>query len=686
MAPHVTEGPPRPFSGNKGGAGRPHIFKRAGGVHGSRPLKKSGEESIMSQRFYITTPIYYVNARPHLGHAYTTIVADTVSRFHRMSQGDTFFLTGTDEHGDKIVLAARGEGLSPLAYVDKISALYQNLWPELDIEHDHFVRTTAPYHVNVVKGILQKIYDAGDIYFSEYEGAYCFGCERFYTDRELVDGKCPDHKTIPETIKESNYFFKMSKYQEWLIEYLDKNPDFISPERYKNEVLAFLRDPLEDLCISRPKSRLQWGITLPFDDQYVTYVWFDALLNYVSSLGYPEGANFNKFWPAAHHVVAKDILKPHGIYWPIMLKSAGIPLFRQLHVHGYWNVDESKMSKSLGNVVDPLELKTIYSVDAFRYFLLRDMVFGLDSNFSEKALVQRINSDLANDLGNLFSRSLTMVHKYFQGIVPKGIGAPKNGLDLDLKSDAFRTVEDYGKAMEGFAFHKALMAVWEFIGTINKYIDVMAPWELAKKKSQHELLGVVLYNILESLRVIAGLLFPVMPKASRMMQEHLGMPSAKTCQTLEDLKAWGKTQPGSKLPKTVSLFPRIDQDGQEARTGVRTKKEGEVPAKAQISLETFQQADLRVATILSAEPVPRSKNLLKLKIDVGEERTIVAGIAKSYRPEDLLGKQVVIVANLKPIKLMGILSKGMLLTAAADKKPSRLITVDSPVEPGTPLK
>ncbi len=635
--------------------------------------------------FYITTPIYYVNARPHLGHAYTTVVADVLNRFHQMCGQETYFLTGTDEHGDKVVQAAKDEGMSPLVYADQISALFKALWPELDIEYDDFIRTTELPHIKVVTEVLQNIYDAGDIYFSQYEGAYCFGCERFYAERELVHGRCPDHKTIPKVISESNYFFRMSQYQEWLIDYVNTHPDFIRPERYKNEALAFLREPLEDLCISRPKSRLQWGITLPFDDRYVTYVWFDALLNYVSALGYPDGELFKKFWPSVCHVVAKDILKPHGIYWPIMLKAAGIPLYQHLNVHGYWNVDEAKMSKSLGNVVDPLELKKVYGADAFRYFLMREMVFGLDSNFNEEAFIQRYNSDLANDLGNLFSRSLTMVHKYFKGVVPQAVAGKESGLDSALMANAEKAVQDYQKAMEEFAFHKALMALWEFINHINKYIDVTAPWELAKRKTQAPELQTVLYNVLEGLRIIAGLVYPIMPRAAQIMREHLGMSSPESFQAIEDLKVWWQTMPGIKLPRTLTLFPRIEHHRvQPTDREDSPSKEAPVSAHPEVSLEAFQKMDLRVARVIHAEPVPRSKKLLKLKVDVGKAQTVVAGIAESYDLEDLIGKQVVIVANIKPAKLMGILSHGMVLTAT-HKGTCRLVTVDGPAEPGTRL-
>ena len=621
--------------------------------------------------FYITTPIYYVNAEPHLGHAYTTIVADIAARFHRLAGIETFFLTGTDEHGDKIVEAAAKAGESVKTYVDKISKTFRDAWPKLDVTNDYFIRTTDENHQETVKAILSRVYENGDIYFSEYEGKYCVGCERFYTETELEDGKCPIHLTEPKVIREENYFFRMSKYQEWLIDHINRNPDFIRPERYRNEVLAFLREPLEDLCISRPKRRLSWGITLPFDDDYVTYVWFDALINYVSGLHYPDGDLFKKFWPVAQHIIAKDILKPHGIFWPCMLKAAGIEPYQHLNVHGYWNVDAGKMSKSLGNIVKPMDLATVYGLDAFRYFLLRDMVFGLDSDFSEESLVRRLNADLANDLGNLVSRSATMAVKYFDGSVPAS-GTPAEQ-DRALREAALAVIDDYRNLMMEFSFHKALIAVWELIGKANKYIDTMKPWAMAQ--SDTERLGGVLNHVLEALKVISVLLWPVMPQTAEKIQQQLGFGAVGKGLDFEDAKQWGKTKRVRPVATAPPLFPRVQLESlQEAG-----------PSPNLVSLEEFQRFDMRAGIIKQAEPVAGSDKLLKLTVDIGEERTIAAGLASDYRPDELRGKQVIVLANLKPIRLRGIESQGMIL-AVEDEAGVHLLVSDKPSKPGSAVR
>ncbi|MCF6186751.1 MAG: methionine--tRNA ligase [Desulfobulbaceae bacterium] len=643
---------------------------------------------------YITTPIYYVNAMPHLGHAYTTIVADTYARFKRLCGDEVRFQTGTDEHGEKIVQAAEKEGVSPGEYVDRISAAFRDTWPGLSIEPDNTIRTTDPDHIRVVQTLLQQVYDQDDIYFSEYSGHYCQGCERFLTEKELVDGKCPDHQTVPKEISEQNYFFRMSKYQDWLIEHIQSNPEYITPERYRNEVLSFLSEPLEDLCISRPTSRLTWGIPLPFDGNFVTYVWFDALINYVSGLGWPDGDEYKKFWPVAEHVIAKDILKPHAIFWPTMLKAMGLSAYQRLHVHGYWNVDETKMSKSIGNVVRPGELVEAYGVDTVRYFLLREMSFGLDSSFSTEAIVARQNSDLANDLGNLFSRSLTMVAKYAGGVVPP---PEKDGLtdqDLEVIAAVEAMFERYRQAMENFSFHQGLQAVWEVIGLLNRYIVTNAPWELARDEANTARLNTVLYFLVEGLRVLALVLRPVMPVASDKMAQALGLQNEMASATLETAGRWGVLEPGTTVDKGPQLFPRLDKkkkkqpQQQKKQTKKRSKQEdAAADMEGLITFEEFGKVELRVAEIVAAEKIKKADKLLKLSLKAPEDRTVVAGIAQFYSPEELVGKKVLIVANLKPAKLMGVTSQGMVLAAKEKDEDGNerlvLSTVDGDIAPGS---
>lgn len=631
----------------------------------------------MELKFYVTTPIYYVNAEPHLGHAYTTIVADVMKRFYRLLGYKTYFVTGTDEHGDKVLRAAREHGMEPKAFVDKMSNHFRELWPRLRCEPDHFIRTTDPGHVRVVQMILQKVYDAGDIYFGQYEGLYCTGCERFYTERELEEGLCPQHRTRPEFRKEANYFFRMSRYQEWLRQHIMENPDFIRPERYRNEALSMLKEPLEDLCISRPRSRLEWGIPLPFDPSFVTYVWFDALINYVSALGYPDSELFETMWPHAQHLIAKDILKPHGIYWPTMLKAAGIPLFRHLNVHGYWNVEASKMSKSLGNVIRPLDLVEKYGLDAFRYFLMREMAFGLDANFSEVALVQRLNADLANDLGNLLQRTLKMVLRYCGGAVPEPKGYTAE--DQELISKALEVLEVYKKEMSALGAHRALASVWELIGLANRYVDHTEPFRLAREPSHRERLETVLYCCLEVNRIVGLMLWPVMPGTSEDMARQLGIEPPSREGSLLEMGRWGGMVPGTKLGEPRALFPRVDME----KAVLQMKREDpEAKGKDEITIEDFKKLDLRVAKVVEAQRIEGSGRLLKLRLDMGEQqRTVIAGIAENYQPEEVVGKQVIVVANLKPAKIFGQVSEGMLL-AAVEGKRVRIITVDGEISTG----
>jgi methionyl-tRNA synthetase len=632
--------------------------------------------------YFITTPIYYVNSNPHIGTAYTTILADTAARYRRLLGSHTYFLTGTDEHGDKIAQSAAKRGLEPKAFVDEIAQKFRDLWPAIHTAPDRFIRTTDSDHRAVVQKILQKLYDSGDIYFGEYGGNYCTGCERFLTDRELVDGKCPDHHTEPEYVKETNYFFKMSRYQDWLIQHIQTNPTFIRPERYRNEVLGFLREPLEDLCISRPKSRLTWGIEIPFDRNYVVYVWFDALLNYLTGIGYDENSDWSSYWASAEHLIGKDILKPHGIYWPTMLHAANIEPYQHLTVHGYWNFKDSKISKSSGKPVDILPLVNLFGADAVRYFLIREMVVGLDSSFSLPLMVKRLNSDLANDLGNLFSRIAKLVGDHFDGKMPK-----PGDSECELKGIAETVVKQVRPCVEEFSLHSLIEEILQLVRATNRYFESNAPWKLVKTDSQAA--GAVLYNCAEALRIAAILLWPVMPERMSSLFARMGEPTENF--ELESATVWGRLRPGTRFDKGEALFPRIDES--ELPKLLPDYYEGTAPAGRPetteaanlITIDDFKKVDLRVALITAAERLPKADKLLKLQIDMdGKPRQIVAGIAEYYKPEDLIGKSIIVVANLEPVKLRGEISEGMLLAAKAKGK-LVLLTPDGEMPSGTPI-
>ncbi|MAE97134.1 MAG: methionine--tRNA ligase [Deltaproteobacteria bacterium] len=532
--------------------------------HSSDEAPPGRHEAPMSH-YSITTPIYYVNAEPHIGHTYTTIVADTLARYHRLAGDETFFLTGTDEHGDKIAEAAAAQGIEPRLFADRVSGIFQSTWETLDISFDRFIRTTDPEHVRAVQHILRVVHEKGDIDFREYEGLYCVGCERFLTERDMVEGLCRDHERAPEKRTESNYFFKMSRYFGALAEQLDAHPDWIRPERYRNEVVAMLREGsgLDDLCISRPKTRLDWGIELPFDADYVCYVWFDALINYLAGLGYPDGPHWEERWAGVEHLVAKDILKPHGVFWPCMLMAADLPLYRHLNVHGYWNVDDRKISKSLGNMISPLAMREQYSFDAFRYFLLRDMSFGLDSSFTEEALVTRINADLANNLGNLVSRTLNMTAKFCGAAVPApGEPGPLEQTVQDAAGEAAREVDRRVRAME---LHRALEAIFRLVDATNKYLDQRAPWKAAKQEGREAEVATTLYTCCQALRSIGLLLSPFVPEAAGAILERIGATGLEASARLPgDAASWDQLAAGTATTRGAALFPRIESPEADA--------------------------------------------------------------------------------------------------------------------------